>query len=123
MPRHIPQEKKFLISELKKIAKRKDYSAPSRLNALDRIAHMDGAYRVDLVKPKERPDKWVETKVAPPPPKPAQTPEDVEAIKERVLLAQFHLKHYGGENERTTEPDPGTAGPAVQSPDPTSEPE
>jgi len=93
----IPKERQYCIAALKKLAKRKDVGGPTILAAVDRIAHLDGLYKVELVRPKERPDKWADTKPVSLP-EPSAPAEDVEAKR---LVAEFNAKHYGGENVGT----------------------
>jgi hypothetical protein len=105
MPRRTPQERKYLIAALKKLAKRKDVGGPTILAAIDRVAVLDGLYEVELVRPRERPDKWAD-KAPVSLPEPAQPNDDDELKK---FAAEFNKRHYGGVNGK---PEPGTSGPA-----------
>lgn len=92
MPRRTPQERRFCIAALKKLAKRKDVGGPTILAAIDRIATLDGLYEVELVRPRERPDKWAD-KTPESLPEPAPASDEVEINR---LNDEFLQKHYGG---------------------------
>lgn len=100
MPKRISrtaEQRKYCIAALKKLAKRKDVGGPTILAAIDCIATLDGLYEVELVRPKERPDKWADTKPVSLP-EPTTPEEDKEA---KQLVDEFNKKHYGGENVGT----------------------
>ncbi len=113
MPRRIPQFQKEIIAALRKLIKRKDVGGPTILAAIDRWAYIDHVYTVELVRPKERPDKWADPN--PPSLPAAEAPAEdkkTEEIYKRYLEETFNK---GEKGERTkTSNTTGTEGPGTK---------
>jgi hypothetical protein len=118
MPRYKPQHRKEIIAALKKLSKRKDVGGPTILAAIDRWATLDHLYEVELVRPKERPDKWADPN--PPSLPEPETPEQdkkADEIYKRYLEETFnkgekHEQRVDSSTQATASPATGSSGSA-----------
>lgn len=116
MPRHVATlaEREVIVSALKKLTKRKDVGGPTVLAAIDRLAHIWNLYHVELVRPKERPDKWAN-------PNPPSLPEPEAPVQDKKTdeLYQRYLEeeyNKGERDERAKTASTGTAATGSASP-------